>query len=67
MFNNMGFPAISQHMENRPTIMRFRLPNELIDEVALWLPDSECADLDPVSRNFDSFTHRRALDWIHMV
>ena len=51
-------------MEN-PAIMRRRLPVELIAEVAAhWLPDSGCAELDPVSAKFDSFTHARALDWL---
>ena len=61
---NIGFPAIS-HMENSQENMRFRLlPVELIAEVAHWLHDSECAELDPVSEKFDSFTHARALTWL---
>ena len=51
-------------MENRLTKMRFRLPNELIAEVTHWLPDSECAELDPVSKQFDSYTLGRAMDWL---
>ena len=51
-------------MENRSTIMRFRLPVELIAEVAHWLHDSECAELDPVLKTFDSYTRSRAMDWL---
>ena len=47
-----------------PAKMRFRLPVELIAEVTHWLHDSECAELDPVSKQFDSFTHARALAWM---
>ena len=59
---NIDFPAISQ-IENRPTKMRFRLPVKLIAEVAHWLDESECAELDPVSKQFDSFTKSKALEW----
>ena len=54
-------------MENHPAKKEFRLPVELIAEVAHWLHDGECAELDPVSKQFDSFTRGRALEWIHMV
>ena len=45
-------------------VSKWRLPVELIAEVAHWLPDNECAELGPVSMKFHSFTNARALDWI---
>ena len=53
-------------MENCTAKIRQRhlLPVELIAEVAHWLHDSECAELDPVSAKFDSFTNVRALAWL---
>ena len=52
-------------MENCPAKMRRHLlPVELIAEVAHWLDDIECAELDPVSAKFDSFTNARALAWL---
>ena len=51
-------------MANGLTIIRRRLPVELIAEVAHWLQDSECAELDPVSKQFDSFANGRGLNWL---
>ena len=62
--NNENLHTTISRIENRPTKMRFRLPVELIAEVAHWLHDSECAELDPVSKTFDSYTRGRALDWL---
>ena len=45
-------------------LAKWRLPVEQIAEVAHWLPDSECAELGPVSTHFDSFTSVRALTWL---
>ena len=56
--------SIDESEVPRQAKMRRRLPVELIAEVAHWLLDSECAELDPVSANFNSFTNARALKWL---
>ena len=61
------FYTTTSRIENSQQKMRRRLPVELIAEVAHWIPDSECAELDPVSKQFDSYSHARALDWIYKV
>jgi len=48
-------------------IRRHLLPVELIAEVAHWLHGSECAELDPVSTKFDSFTNVRAMAMLNKV
>ena len=54
-------------MENPQQEMRRRLPVEQIAAVTNWIRDSECAELDPVSGQFDSFTRGRARSWLHRV
>ena len=54
-------------MKNRPTKMvlaKWRLPNEQLAEIALFLRADVCAELNPVSGVFDSYTNPRALAWI---
>ena len=54
--------TISSMEDNRPAkiMRRHLLPMELLDEVANWLSVNECAESDPVSANFYSFTNARA-------